>query len=198
MKKPKESPEEELQKSFDQWKDLCANGCNDPSWSDGVNINLVRNHIIYYKHQIEEAHPDGNFPAVYYRDTPPEVDQDYMARPEEIRKHAKETLAIFRADKDLKFLKSQVDRLRPADSNKLNVRTIINYAKGLELATEEEDLIAMRRYGHPGTYLSSFSRCAQQVRELKAPDNEQLSLFYSYGNTDEPDDEEDEGFTLNM
>lgn len=36
------------------WKYLNNNGCNDPFWPDGCNMNLTRNHIIYYRKQIEE------------------------------------------------------------------------------------------------------------------------------------------------
>ena len=37
----------ELQKDIDRWEDIKQNGCNDPFWPDGVNLNLVRNHIIH-------------------------------------------------------------------------------------------------------------------------------------------------------
>ena len=36
------------------WRDLRENGCNDPFWPDGVNLNLVRNHIIYGLRKIAE------------------------------------------------------------------------------------------------------------------------------------------------
>lgn len=29
-----------------RWQDIFAFGCNDPAWTDGCNLNLVRNHII--------------------------------------------------------------------------------------------------------------------------------------------------------
>lgn len=37
----------ELQKDIDRWEDIKKNGCNDPFWPDGVNMNLKRNHIIH-------------------------------------------------------------------------------------------------------------------------------------------------------
>ena len=36
----------DLAKDFARWDEINKNGCNDPFWSDGVNMNLVRNHII--------------------------------------------------------------------------------------------------------------------------------------------------------
>ena len=36
-------------KEIEKWKKISQNGCNDPAWPDGANMNLLRNHIIYYK-----------------------------------------------------------------------------------------------------------------------------------------------------
>lgn len=71
----------ELQKTHARWKDINENGCNDPAWSDGANMNLVRNHIIYYLKQIEDlcAEIEAAFPAEYYLPIPPEVENGYMA-----------------------------------------------------------------------------------------------------------------------
>ena len=38
-----------LEERYERWDDLKINGGNDPFWEDGVNMYLVRNHIIYYK-----------------------------------------------------------------------------------------------------------------------------------------------------
>ena len=53
-KKNQENPLEELEKAYAQWQRLYENGGSDPFWPDGVNLNLVRNHIIYYKGQIRK------------------------------------------------------------------------------------------------------------------------------------------------
>lgn len=37
----------ELEADIAKWHDIQKNGCNDPAWPDGVNMNLKRNHIIY-------------------------------------------------------------------------------------------------------------------------------------------------------
>lgn len=36
------------------WIKINENGCNDPFWADGVNMNLLRNHILYAKRKISE------------------------------------------------------------------------------------------------------------------------------------------------
>lgn len=44
-------------------------------------MNLTRNHIISYKHDIQEMCEENNIPLPegYYLPTPPEVDDNYMA-----------------------------------------------------------------------------------------------------------------------
>lgn len=63
------------------WKDICENGCSDPFWPDGTNMNLTRNHIIYHKTKIEGlcVIMALTFPSEYYIPTPPEVSDYYMA-----------------------------------------------------------------------------------------------------------------------
>ena len=52
----KQSPEELLneavanhESSFERWQSYHDFGGQDPFWADGCNMNLIRNHIIYYK-----------------------------------------------------------------------------------------------------------------------------------------------------
>ena len=67
--------------SIRRWKDIKENGCNDPFWADGTNMNLVRNHVIFAKRNLIEVCVENNLPVPeeYYLPTPPAVDDDYMA-----------------------------------------------------------------------------------------------------------------------
>lgn len=103
-KKQQEDYAAKLRESFAHWQHLYEHGGNDPGWPDGVNLNLVHNHIIYYKRQIEETMKPGAYPDIYYWATPPKVDNNYMARPDEIRERARESLVRYLTDKDYQFL----------------------------------------------------------------------------------------------
>ena len=84
----KEELGKEIVKSLKQWKCIKLHGAGDPFWSDGINMGLVRNHIIYFKRKCEEE-LDGDYPQEYYLATPPEVSKSYMTRAGEIRAKAK-------------------------------------------------------------------------------------------------------------
>lgn len=74
---------QEIVKSIAHWQDIRKNGCNDPGWPDGVNLNLVKNHVIYYKRQIRELCIVFNLPTPQeiYLPTPPVVDNNFFAKP---------------------------------------------------------------------------------------------------------------------
>lgn len=72
---------QDIRKEVQHWKDINQNGCNDPFWPDGCNMNLTRNHIIYDKRKLEDMCLENScpLPEEYYLATPPEVDNNYMA-----------------------------------------------------------------------------------------------------------------------
>ena len=89
MAKKEKSPEQQLIElsngiviSILNWGHIMEKGCNDPYWPDGANMNLVRNHVIYYKYKMSELcnkNQSLELPECYYIATPPEVDNCYMA-----------------------------------------------------------------------------------------------------------------------
>lgn len=84
----KKTPEQELKalcnnirQEIDHWEHINQNGCNDPGYADGTNMNLNRNHIIYAKKQITEICEQHSIPIPeeMYLPIPPEVSDYYMA-----------------------------------------------------------------------------------------------------------------------
>lgn len=81
LEKKVTSYSEQIRKEISHWKDINQNGCNDPFWPDGCNMNLVRNHILYYQMKIAKICTEMHlpYPEEYYFSLPPEVDMNYMA-----------------------------------------------------------------------------------------------------------------------
>lgn len=87
MAKRKITPAQELQQfvyklaeRYKHWAQERKDGCVDPNWSDGVNLNLVRNHIINFKRQIRLICDKFGLtiPAIYYRPLPPKMPSDFF------------------------------------------------------------------------------------------------------------------------
>lgn len=153
-----------LEKSFARWDLIRENGCSDPFWADGVNMNLVRNHIIFYKQKLSEETTLFLLPEAFYRETPPLVDNDYMARADEIRQNAARSMQKIDEDENLKFVREQSGNLTEKQLKQLCIPAILDYAENLRRAIFEDDLLTMRRYENPKSYLDSFQSAAQKLR----------------------------------
>ena len=172
-----DDPITELEKDFARWNEVKKHGCYyDPYYCDGFNLNLIRGHIIAAKEQVEVYCAQKNLPLpeIYFRETPPIVDNDYMARPDEIRKAARLALSIYEAD-------SNYQKLKQAISVKSNIKrrtlqNVLGYVSNLRRAIEEEDdLVYMRLHENPDPYLESFKSMLEGLAEEDFQG--QLSLF---------------------
>lgn len=178
------NPLEELAAEYKSWRRYYEYGGQDPSWSDGTNLNLIRNHIIYYKRLIEEKCPQYLSSELYQQALPPEVDPNYMARTDAIRTHAQESLQLYAADPYLQYLRYHRDELSPKEIRKCCIDNVIGYASILDNAIYEDDLVTMRRHEFPGRYLESFRDCATRVKECL--DNAEPNLFSLAASADKP------------
>lgn len=177
-----------LENGYARWDKLFTEGGSDPSWADGVNLNLVRSQLLYDKEQlVKQENSLFGLPDVYYRETPPEVDNDYMARPDEIRENARKAMEIIDADENLKFVREQFPSLSEQQRKQWCLPAIINYAENLRRAISADDLIIMRRYEHLDSYLESFESAAIKIRDPE-------STRRINGNLTVCDPEDDEDF----
>ena len=153
-----------LEDLYKRWDNLYEHGGSDPFWSDGSNANMVRNMIIHTKEIIEKENSLFLLPDCFYREIPPELPRDYMARPDEIRKNARNAMEIIDADENLKFVREQSKNLSKKQSEQFCIPAILGYSETLQCAIAEDDLITMRRYKNPGRYLESFHSAAKKLR----------------------------------
>ncbi len=168
-KKEKENLEQELKDRFARWDYLREYGGSDPTWDDAVNMNLVRNHIIYYKSAMEAEYGGDRekYPEIYFRETPPETVSGYMARAAEIRNKAAEVLEIYLADANFQYLLYSRQILSEKEALKINIGNVLGYVSGLADALKRDDLIAMRRHTvKPECYQESFASCAEKVKQI--------------------------------
>lgn len=103
--------QENLQKDFQRWEYLNTHGGSDPLYEDGFNMNIVRNHVIYDKRKCQEELEEKDYPKEYFRETPPQVDNYYMARMDEIRENAKNSLLVYKADENYIFIMQNLGKL---------------------------------------------------------------------------------------
>ncbi len=179
----------ELERSYERWEYLREHGGSDPFYADGTNMNLVRNHIMYYKGKmVEEYGADHDkYPLIFYKELPPVVKEDYIARAGEIRDGAVAALDCYLADPNFQYLLMNQGMLDKKEAEKISLYNVLGYVSGLARAIKDGDLIAMRRHaGRPEGYQESFAQCAAKMMELiskkktepeRGKENIQISLF---------------------
>ena len=64
---------ETLRRDRERWQDIFAQGCSDPAWPDGCNLNLVRGQIIASLRCLQDLGEDVSRDYI-----PPEVDDTLM------------------------------------------------------------------------------------------------------------------------
>ena len=144
-------------------------------------MNLVRNHVIYYKRQCESELDPGDYPPEYQLETPPEVDVNYVARAEEIRKNAWKSLEAYEQNPDYKWLTEHVGMMTDKQIKETGITNVIHYPEALRFFIKNDQLVDMRRHEDPERYMESFSRCRKRVEGMVAEKKElpvgQLTLF---------------------
>lgn len=162
QKKPEVDPAGQLANEFARWDYLYQHGGSDPFYHDGVNLNLVRNHIMYAKRRIAESVTNRELPEIYYRDTPPEAEQNYMAKADEIRQSAANTLTVYQADENYLWCLKHFEKLTQKELKHSCIGNILGYVSGLQAAIAEDDHAPTRT---PGALL-------QKLRARRAGDKQ--------------------------
>jgi hypothetical protein len=182
---------DQLAERFARWDDLYKNGGSDPFYTDGYNLNFVRNQIYFLKERMEKECSAEGLPDIFMRDTPPIVDESYMARADEIRIQAKKSLETYKADENYRYILSHVPMLDTKEKKHLCALNVMGYVSHLEECIKTDDLVYQRIHRKAENYLDSFKSCANQMRELLSV-KEQLPSFFSVGapQADDPDADE--------
>lgn len=169
--------EKQLIDSYNRWNYLYQYGGSDPFWPDGCNLNLVRNHILYYRRQLEE---EQYFPEVYYWDVPAEVNNYFMARADEIPDNAARSLLVLKSDPNYQFLVSNGGQLSKEDAKAVCYGAVVGYVHNLEewlsrlcqikdgISEREfsDILVNLRRYENAAGYQESFARCRRKIETI--------------------------------
>ena len=143
----KDKTAKELRDAYLQWEKLYKDGCDDPFWTDGQNLEALRNRIQGLKAQCEQTLLPKDYPKEYHRKTPPKVDLTYMAHADDIRSAAKHTLLKLRSCDDYFILIKSQKNSAYSKASKKHVISEIAHLNAIDQAIKEDDLLAMRRIG---------------------------------------------------
>jgi len=160
---------EQCRKSYEQWQSIFENGCHDPFWEDVINLNLVRNHIIYFQRQMNDLCEEIGYlkPEICSREIPKAVDPRYMARTEEIENQARKSLILIEQFDDYWKLFSFENQLTDEQKTAVYYSVTLGYVNNLKNAIDSKDYVAMRRYRDGAWILESISKCLEQIKRIQ-------------------------------
>ncbi len=170
---------EQCEVKYKRWQDIFENGCSDPTWADGVNLNLVRNHIIFTKRNIRELCEREKFesPPILLREIPPKVDSDYMAKSEWLTEQGNLYLTRIEEDSIFRELKKEIKRLSPNQRLRSEIQRVICESKRLKRAVDDNNLVDIRGLLRwQGDFFDNVSKALAIARELPN-ETHQLTLF---------------------
>ena len=163
-----ETMEMQCRQSYVQWDNIFANGCQAPFWEDGVNLNLVRNHIIYYQNRIIDLCEENGYfkPEICFRELPALVDQHYMAKKAEIEQAACKNLNDIEQNKDYLKLLAIESKLSDEQQKSVSYSAVLGYVNHLKSAICTKDYVAMRRYSNGLWVIDSIVQCLERIEKI--------------------------------
>jgi len=170
---------EQCEKSYVRWQDVFDNGCFDPTWADGVNLNLVRNHILIAKKNISKLCEQEGFesPPILLREVPPKVDTDYMAKAEWLREQGTIYLTKMEGDSRFQELQQEIKRLSPKQKLRSEIQRVVCESTRLKRAVENDKLVDIRGLLRwQGEFFDNVEKALAVARELPT-ETFQLTLF---------------------
>lgn len=168
----KQMLKERLEESYQLWDNQLCSGGSDPFYADGVNLNLLRGHIIRYKQQIAE---DGVLPEIYHRKTPEELPDNFMVQAENIYWNAVERFRQCKEDVDYQYLSNL--ELNPKMKKGLEIINALKNVRELEIAIKGQDFVIMRRHYHQKPDFKKYREIVENSPERIELKSEQMSLF---------------------
>ena len=177
----------ELEREFRQWDVYYNYGGSDPFHEDGVNLNLIRNHIIYYKQKIEEeinksteqlSFNEKKFPDIYFKETPPKVDYTYMAVPNKILDTGISFVEKLEANPSYQFILKHIDTVFPEEKEtEISKALGISFIPTMQLRNystlvRSGDLVAIRRT----FYRTDFDKFINKLEETAQKFEQFLAL----------------------
>lgn len=152
-----------LMAEYMKYEEVREKGSYSPIWTDGQELNHIRDSIIYLKKKMESLE---FYPEIYYKETPAQVPQRYMVNAEGIRKAAKETLQACKESEDYQFIFCNGAFLSEQQRGWICLDGIINDILRMERMIRIDNLVEMKKYSDSAKYLKGFKVCRSGLEEL--------------------------------
>lgn len=151
---------QEIQIHCLEWQYVKEHGTASVIWSDGRELNFIRDKIIRLKERLE------NVPDLEVEETPPRMSELFMVNPGKIEEEAKEALKTYENDKNYRYIISHRNRLPEQYREQTGVNGILEQIGKLRQAVYYHKYISMKKYLDKRRFQQMFTECRNQMESL--------------------------------
>lgn len=143
-----------------EWEYVKEHGSSSIIWSDGRELNFIREKLLRLKEELEEK-SWTEIPKV-----PPKMSELFMVNPEAIEKEAKEALQAYEEDENYRYLLMNKNRLPEEYREQSGADGILEQINKLRTALYYHRYTNMKRYLNQKHYKNMLEECKRNVEEL--------------------------------
>lgn len=143
-----------------EWQYVKEHGTASVIWSDGTELNFIREKIIQLKKKLE------NVAGLEVEETPPRMSELFMVNPGKIEEEAKEALKIYESDENYRYIISQRNRLPEQYREQTGVDGILEQTGKLQQAVYYHRYISMKKYLDKRKFRQMFAECRNRMESL--------------------------------
>lgn len=126
---------------------------------------------------IKEMYSEDAFPEQYEQELPPEVDPNYIAKPQEILNNATQCYESCVSVDGWNQFKDALDFLDQNDPEQRSMRFLILRINDLKRAIDELDYVTMRRFSNPAEVKEEIKESIEKLETMDLRMPYQLSMF---------------------
>lgn len=143
-----------------EWQYVKEHGSASVIWSDGRELNFIRDKIIRLKEKLEDV------ADLEVEETPPRMSELFMVNPGKIEEEAKEALKIYESDKNFRYIISQRSRLPEQYREQTGVDGILEQIGKFQRAVFYHRYISMKKYLDKRKFKQIFAECRNQMESM--------------------------------
>lgn len=128
-----------------EWKELYEEGCTDPNYTDGENLNFVRSRIENCMSSLYDYFEPKEIPEwIFSVNIPEKVSDSYMANADQIRKDYDVWVNKVKNDADYKWLKKRIPQNHLQKIELELISRATHYTNYMDVAVQKDDVHWMK------------------------------------------------------
>lgn len=170
-----------LRADYMKWDNVNTVGSSSPIWTDGRDLNFIRNRIIVDRKRMEEI---SFFPECYFWEIPEVKPLTYMVRPEEIKSQAETALKEIMSDENYHYVYWCLRMISKEQQMETGAAEILSMVEKLENGIKVNDYLIMKRYCDFENVKKKSLVCRHLMEEMIA-EYKDLGIMKEFEHVDE-------------